>query len=72
MYVASVASAASVAGVIKVSQKTHEFENKTVVCVITGNGLKDPDIASEYSGTQLEEITVDVNTISGFLKEVIA
>tara|TARA_Y100000590_G_scaffold458787_1_gene614301 strand:+ start:3362 stop:4423 length:1062 start_codon:yes stop_codon:yes gene_type:complete len=66
------ASAASVAGVMKLSRKTHEFENKTVVCVITGNGLKDPDIASEYSGTQLEEITVDVNTISGFLKEVIA
>ena len=66
------ASAASVAGVIKVSRETHEFENKTVVCVITGNGLKDPDIASEYSGTQLEEVTVDVNTISGFLEEVIA
>ena len=66
------ASAASVAGVIKVSRETHEFENKTVVCVITGNGLKDPDIASEYSGTQLEEVTVDINTISGFLEEVIA
>ena len=66
------ASAASVAGVIKVSRETHEFENKTVVCGITGNGLKDPDIASEYSGTQLEEVTVDINTISGFLEEVIA
>mgnify|MGYP001197530970 CR=1 FL=1 len=66
------ASAASLAGVIKISRETHEFEGKTVVCVITGNGLKDPDIASEYSAAQLEEVTVDINTIAGFLKEVIA
>jgi len=66
------ASAASLAGMIKVSRETHEFENKTVVCVITGNGLKDPDIAAEYSGAQLEEVTVDIDTIAGFLEEVIA
>ncbi len=37
------ASAASVAGLIK---RRHEIpENSTVVCVLTGNGLKDPDCA---------------------------
>ena len=66
------ASAASMAGVIKLSQETHEFENKIIVCVITGNGLKDPDIASEYSATKLEEVNVDINTIANVLKEVIS
>ena len=38
------ASAASVAGVMKVLRSEKETE-KTVVCVLTGNGLKDPHIA---------------------------
>lgn len=39
------ASAASLAGVIK-SKKNNEFkDNETVVCIITGHGLKDPDTA---------------------------
>lgn len=39
------ASASSVAGLIKKS-KTHKFnKNDKIVCVLTGNGLKDPDNA---------------------------
>ena len=37
------ASAASVAGLLKV--KDNVPENSTIVCVLTGNGLKDPDCA---------------------------
>ena len=41
------ASAASVAGLIKWS-KQNRFENgQNIVCTLTGNGLKDPDIAVE-------------------------
>jgi len=39
------ASAASLAGLIKLSRKGMDFSSKKVVCVITGTGLKDPDTA---------------------------
>jgi threonine synthase len=39
------ASAASVAGLIKLARGGHDFSGKKVVCVITGTGLKDPDTA---------------------------
>ncbi|MDP2952696.1 MAG: pyridoxal-phosphate dependent enzyme, partial [Chloroflexota bacterium] len=37
------ASAASVAGLIKLSRQGLDLTGKKVVCVITGTGLKDPD-----------------------------
>ena len=39
------ASAASVAGLIKLSHQGMDFSRKRVVCVITGTGLKDTDTA---------------------------
>jgi len=39
------ASAASLAGLIKLSNKGMEFSQKRVVCVITGTGLKDTEAA---------------------------
>ncbi|HHW91762.1 MAG TPA: threonine synthase [Firmicutes bacterium] len=39
------ASAASVAGVMKFARKGYFKEGDKIVCVLTGNGLKDPDIA---------------------------
>jgi threonine synthase len=39
------ASAASVAGLIKLSHQGMDFSQKRVVCVITGTGLKDTDTA---------------------------
>jgi threonine synthase len=43
------ASAASVAGVIKLSQKEFFGNGETVVCTLTGHGLKDPDLAIKAS-----------------------
>ena len=43
------ASAASVAGLTKCSQAGMLPEGATVVCTLTGHGLKDPDIAVEIS-----------------------
>jgi threonine synthase len=40
------ASAASVAGLIKVAERT-DMRNETCVCIITGMGLKDPDTAAK-------------------------
>ena len=43
------ASAASLAGVIKLSKMNHLTKGDTVVCTLTGHGLKDPDNALELS-----------------------
>jgi threonine synthase len=45
------ASAASVAGLLKVKEQVPS--GATVVCVLTGNGLKDPDTAIKHSQNQL-------------------
>jgi threonine synthase len=43
------ASAASVAGVMKLGKKRYFRKQSVVVCVLTGNGLKDPPIASQVA-----------------------
>jgi len=48
------ASAASVAGLVKLSHKGMDFSRKRVVCVITGTGLKDTDIALKNAPPFLE------------------
>ena len=50
------ASAASVAGVIKLNQGGYFQPGSTIVCILTGHGLKDPDTALEGIGG--EPITV--------------
>lgn len=44
------ASAASIAGVIKKYKEGFFKEGESVVCVLTGNGLKDPDTAVKLGG----------------------
>ena len=48
------ASAASLAGLIKLSHEGMDFSSKKVVCVITGTGLKDSDIALKNAEPFLE------------------
>ena len=51
------ASAASVAGLLKQHRTGLDLAGKTVVCVITGNGLKDPDTAVELdSGAEESDL----------------
>lgn len=47
------ASAASVAGLLQV--KDHVPAGATVVCVLTGNGLKDPDTAIKNSDSRMQK-----------------
>ena len=42
------ASAASVAGLIKMTEQGLDLSGKRVVCLITGTGLKDPDITAKF------------------------
>ncbi len=46
------ASAASVAGLLKVKDRVPA--DATIVCVLTGNGLKDPDCAIKHSNNQVK------------------
>ncbi len=45
------ASAASVAGLIRQHREGADLSGKTAVCIITGNGLKDPDTALHVAAT---------------------
>jgi len=53
------ASAASLAGLLKLSHEGLDFSSKRVVCVITGTGLKDPDTAMK-SAEPLIELPADL------------
>jgi threonine synthase len=47
------ASAASLAGVMKLKKAGYFVGGETVVCVLTGHGLKDPNIAIKSVGSEL-------------------
>ena len=55
------ASAASVAGLIK-CRNTIKTGSKCV-CILTGNGLKDPDNAIKYSGAEVKKTSSDIKDI---------
>ncbi len=55
------ASASSVAGLIKL--KEYVIPNSTVVCVLTGNGLKDPNNAMEYSNNLINKTSSKIDDI---------
>ncbi len=57
------ASAASVAGLLKVKDRVPN--NATVVCVLTGNGLKDPDTAIKNSINPFQQgIAANLDTVA--------
>ncbi len=57
------ASAASVAGLLKM--KNDVQKNSTIVCVLTGNGLKDPDCAIENNDSIFHTgVEPDINSIT--------
>lgn len=57
------ASAASVAGLIKANKLNMVEAGTKIVCILTGNGLKDPDSAIKYSGTEVKKTSADLNDI---------
>ena len=56
------ASAASLAGLIKLSHRGMDFSPKRVVCVVTGSGLKDTDIVLRNVEPFLE-LPADLNAV---------
>lgn len=61
------ASAASVAGLFKAYKAGKIQEGATIACVLTGNGLKDPDSAIKYSNTPVQKVSTDINKIAAVL-----
>ena len=57
------ASAAAVAGLLKLSRESLHLNGKRVVCIITGTGLKDPDLAGELEPVALEEYPAEVEAV---------
>ncbi|MDD5082696.1 MAG: threonine synthase [Dehalococcoidales bacterium] len=56
------ASAASLAGLVKLARQGTDFSQKKVVCVVTGTGLKDTDIALK-SAKPFTELPPDLTAI---------
>jgi threonine synthase len=57
------ASAASVAGLIKSVGSGLIPRDKTVVCILTGTGLKDPDLANQIADIPLRELSAESDEV---------
>jgi threonine synthase len=60
------ASAASLAGLIKLAKKK-DFSGKRVVCIVTGTGLKDPGVPARYARVPIE-LPADLAAVEEVLK----
>lgn len=56
------ASAAPLAGILKLVRSGRSFAGKTIVCIVTGNGLKDPDTAMKTQ-PQIYELPAELGAI---------
>lgn len=62
------ASAASVAGLIKLHRSGLDISDSTIVCILTGSGLKDPDLASSMEPVFMEEYPAEFEAVEGALE----
>jgi len=60
------ASAAPLAGLLKMLRQGKSYKDKTVVCIVTGNGLKDPDIPTKFV-QPFPELPADLEVIEKHL-----
>ncbi|MBF0536985.1 MAG: threonine synthase [Nitrospirae bacterium] len=64
------ASAASIAGLIKLNAKGYFKKNSTIVCTLTGNGLKDPDTVFKVTKDPLK-VWSDINAVEDYIRQLI-
>lgn len=62
------ASAASVAGLLRLPGLGIDVAGKTVVCVLTGSGLKDPGTVQERASIEIELVEPDLEQAVGLLE----
>ena len=58
------ASAASLAGLAKLVREGADLRGKSVVCVLTGTGLKDPEAAEWLAAVPLQEVPPDLDVVA--------
>ncbi len=63
------ASAASVAGLIKLASQGEDLKNLTAVCILTGMGLKDPTTVENHALVELEYVEPDVEQVAALLSK---
>ena len=56
------ASAAGIAGLIKNSEK-YNFSGQKIVCIVTGNGLKDPETSEKHASTNIFEVNSNIDDV---------
>lgn len=64
------ASAASLAGLIKLHRQNVDLSDKRIVCVITGNGLKDVDLVHQQRGNPVREVADNPQAIEKLMSEI--
>ena len=57
------ASAAAFAGLVKMHRQGLDLHDKLIVCVCTGNGLKDPDLAVSSAGSRVVEVSANIKSL---------
>ncbi len=62
------ASAAGVAGLLKLARDGINLSGKTVVCIITGTGLKDPERAMAEFAPELQPVSADLASVERAMK----
>jgi threonine synthase len=60
------ASAAPLAGLLKHLRQGKSYKGKSIVCIVTGNGLKDPDIPTRFVGP-FPELPAEITAIEKHL-----
>ncbi|ODS38160.1 MAG: threonine synthase [Candidatus Altiarchaeales archaeon WOR_SM1_86-2] len=63
------ASAASIAGLIKLIEQEDIDKDETIVCITTGHGLKDPDVAVDSCKDELIEVK-NLEELDGVLRDI--
>lgn len=64
------ASAASIAGVFKLAEKGFFSQGSSVVCILTGHGLKDPDTTLKLCKLQPLVVKAEENAVMDVLKKM--
>lgn len=66
------ASAVSVAGLIKLRRQGLDLAGRRVVCIITGSGLKDPELATRSMKSTITEVNPDIAEVEAALMVPVA
>lgn len=61
------ASAASLAGLIKIRESGVDLSKSKVVCVLTGTGLKDPELVNLSSSSEVIEVSTNLEDVEANL-----